>query len=637
MIHTSYQLTLNGKIILLFISSFLLLVGCNYRIELYNDKKELQEEIFDNLPPNISIIHPIDGSVLSNVSLILGQTEDKSPTITYILLGNNTFYFTNQRNWVLEINTIDFTNGKLEIEVFAKDSLNNISQKKKFTFYISNTIDLYMLPERFFITNNTFEFYLTLNTTNYSKLEIYLNSSLILETNGTKNLRLSIQTNQEYFTNILTCVLENITNTRFFVFDYTPPIVEIQTPPYSYIYENFPLKVLVNDFYESLLFLSNGNILNTFQLENTTNQIFINTHHFTNGTNIITFWAKDKAGNVSSYIDIPTIVANFSSTEYNRTKNKNYYQLDIELFEEDTILFYTDNNFGYIFIARENDNFKPRRTTSSSINVSPLGKIRSIKMGEKILLCYKRDDESLIIRTNRDSGLTNFLQMFNHNPVLDFEIFNNNNKLYLIKTTLDGKLIATDISNRPTNFITNFSRDFNIFSEKYQTYNMPIFGIYNEQEVILFTNFGILFYTNQYTIGGSIVSLSLNEFHFCIYGSNTAIIYLVYNNSILTNYIISSTNRIYYIVGSRYNDNNSSIWGLVEEVNSGELSLKLIQVNKNKIIREQFISKIKYSEIYGGFRESVIWSKNDFTKIIIISTEAESGSYYGKIVKFTGL
>lgn len=626
---------LKGKTILSILLFTLTLSSCNFRIELYEEQKETIQNTFDNSPPNVNILYPKDGSILSNTAIIVGQTEDNSQTITYILVGEYTnFYFTNQKNWIVEINTLDFTNGKLEIEVFAKDILNNTSPKIKLTLYISNSTILYVLPDKFLITNNHFDFYLTITTTNYNILQVYLNSSMILETNKVKEIIVSIHTNQEYFTNTLTCIVDGITNIRNFVFDYTPPSITMINHPISYIYGNYLLRILLDDFSESLLLLSNGNILNTFILSKGTNQIVVNTYEFPNGTNKIMLWAVDKAGNTSSKLEIDTIVANFTSTEYNRVKNKNYYQIDTEEFEGETLLFYTDNNFSYIFFGKENDNFKPNKTTSSYIGVSSTGKIRSIKTSNKVLLFYQRDDDSLIVRTNKDSSLTNFYQMFNYGNTLDFEILENN-KLYLVRTTTNGILLVTDISNKSTNLITNLNRDSFVFSEKHQVYENPIFGIYNDQDVIIFTNSGILFQTNQSVIGGSIVSLSQNELHICIYTNNIANIYVFYDNTIFTNYAITNTNKILYIVGNRYN--GSSIWGIVEEISNETLGIRILQTDKNSVIRNQFVDEVMYSGTYSGFKEITICSQDEFIKIIVISKEAETGSYYGKIVKFTGL
>lgn len=622
----------NKKIFFVVVLLFIL-IGCNIRIE--NPKSSFSDtnnEIFDNLPPTVEILYPSNGSVISNIIKIFGMTRDDSETVTYLIIGSNFFFLTNQKNWTVDVNTYDFTNGPSKLKVFAKDSLNNVSTTNIFTYYVSNSFYILVLPENDVITNTNFSYEVYSYT--HQDLEIFTNSYIMLSTNDISQMNVYINSTNylENITNTIMFVSGNITNIRKFMFDFSSPQIEVFISSNSYIYgDNFPIPVKVIDSNNSYIFVLSGTTTNIYNANiNSTNLVSLNTYIFMNGTNTFSFWARDIVGNKSISLQIPLIVANYYRQGYNNQNLRNYYFINSEIISNRIVLFFTDNNFSSLFVAKEENNFSREIINPTSLNILSTGKVRTIIGQSNVIVGYIKGDESLVIRTNLNSYLTNFYQLINLGVVIDFDFSKLNQDIYLIRLTTNSNLLITDLSNKSTNFITNLVGFDKVYSEKYPSIDSTLYCLYSSNTLIMFTNSGVFFSNNIYGIEKvEIISLPDNKIYTCIAKSNEVNI-LVFSNTLITNYVFTTTNHIYDIEGIRYY--TSSLWCIVENGLGDELFLRILEIDNTYVKRNQFFATdlfLPSSSSYGD--SSVVFNGN---VNIIIHTKTNS---YGFISVFTGL
>ncbi len=607
---------------------------------MFNETKpnESNEQKFDIYPPKVNIVFPYNLSVISNIVTILGTTEDDNPTITYVQIKDKNFKFTNSNNWIITLNTYELTNGPIEILFYAVDSLKNISPSKTFIYYVSNSLIFNVYPIEFTVTNRSIEFTININKKDYSYLRIYTNSVLLFETNNTSNLTLTLESNYfiENETNVIDFVLVDlnnyVTNTRFVKFDFSAPYLEILLSSNSYIWGNYSIPIYILDSNNTILYLDYSIGSNYFHVSNnTTNVINFNTFLVTNGNVTLKFWAKDVAGNSSSIYEIPTTVANYFHEEKNRISSKTYYFINSEVFLDKTVLFFTDSGFSSIFVSKEEKSFSKETVKQNYLNILPTGKMKSIVNKSNVILSYIRNDERLIIRTNSDLSLTNFYQLTSINNIFDFDLTSINDTVWVIRTTTNGFLIVTDISNLTTNFFTNLSENFSIVSEKYP--KNFIYSLYNSDKLLLFTNNNLMFFTNISGINkADIVSLSNGLIYLGIVKSNSIDI-LVFENTLITNYSFYTTSNlyIYHIVGKR--KANNSFWVITEGDEYGNSQIRILEISELGVIREQKLNVTFKIQDPSGFRELDTILKN--SNVTIFTSKYENN--IGSILIFNGL
>ncbi|MEN2997849.1 MAG: hypothetical protein ABDH28_02270 [Brevinematia bacterium] len=624
--------------LLAYLALLLLVLGCNFRINLYETLEPSNtNKVFDISPPYVEIIFPTNSSVLSGLVLIVGKTEDESGAITYLEVRGVSYSFTNQTFWEAEVNTYDFTNGMLEIGAYARDSLGNTSSRRVVTCWISNELMLSVLPQGFVVTNCDFYFDISLTATNYTSLKVFTNSSLVMATNGVTNLKFLITSDlfDENRTNSISVVVDDkITNVREFLFDFSPPYLSFLIGSNSYLYgASFSIPIEVIDSNKTFVYLGCGNVTNEYIFENFgTNSLVLNTYVLSNGTNVLRMWAKDMGGNISQVCFLPVVVANYFRYELNRVSARNYYFINSELSLDRVRLFFTDSVFSSLFVAKEENNFSRERITPGSLNILSTGKIRSISLDSKFLVGYIREDQALIIRTNLNADLTNFYQLANLGSVEDFDFTRVSNKCLVIRVKTNFTLLVTDVSNNFTNFVTNLGGSFKVKSERYPALERVLFSVYNSDKVSVFTNFGVLFETN---VGGTekvgVVSFPSGSLHFAFAKTNELRIVTFTNNSFHTNFSFSTTNTIYDLAGIRYF--NHSLWAVVESDGLGSAFVRIVEVSDSGVLRDQIIdSRIFLPSHVGGFEDiSIIY--DGVVRVFVPST----WEGYGSIVMFMGL
>ncbi|MFN4245611.1 MAG: hypothetical protein ACK4F9_05615 [Brevinematia bacterium] len=630
-------LVMDRKIFLMF--TFLVVIsGCVFRIPLIESSQgDSGENKFDIYPPNVYIVFPQNFSVISNYVTIFGVTEDDSYTITFVKLNYTNFVFTNANNWIVVLNTYEFTNGPIELTFYAIDSLGNKSPNSKFVYYISNSFVFSVYPLGFLITNNSFEFAVNMSSEDYSYLRVYTNSVLVFETNGVSNLIFKIESNHfvEDNTNVIDFLIlkssNYITNTRFFKFDFSPPYFEVLLRSNSYVWGSFNIPIYVSDSNDVLVFLDYGLGTNFYYITNThdTNFLEFNSLSVLNGDLVLRLWARDVAGNYSSTIELPVKVANYFFEEKNIVSSKTYYFLNSEVVSNRIVLFFTDSGFSSLFCAKEERGFSKEAVKQSSLNILPTGKIRSIVIGNNIVLGYIRDDEKLIIRTNSDSSLTNLYQVTSIDNVHDFDIVLYNDMVKVIRMTTNGILIVADISNVVTNFHTNLSESLDVISEKYSEHCI-VYSLYGSNKLLLFTNNNLMFSTNVLEVKRvGIVSFSNGIVHLGV-AKNNSVDILVFRDA-FTNYSFFTTNYIYHIVGKKYYSN--SFWAVVEGDQYGSSYLRLIEIGDFGVTRNQIISLNFRIANLDDFKELDAVCGYSGVKIFVSKYEDNKGA----ILIFTGL
>lgn len=615
-----------------------LLTGCNFRLQLIEDKNntQLSPRVFDNSPPRVIVLYPTESSTLSNFVTILGKTEDESETITYLEIGHIKVIFTNQKEWWLEVNTYEFTNGAVKLEVFAEDSVKNVSERLSINYYISNRLYITVSPPFFIITNTNFYVEIILNLTNYSELRVYTNSSLLLRTNCVTNLRIPVSSVEfeENKTNEVLIAVEGITNRVRWMFDLLQPNFRVLTESNSYVYgSSSRIFVEVIDSNAVYVAVEHNNVTNWNLFETSgTNSILLNTYILTNGTNLVKLWCKDIAGNSSQLISLPLIVANYFSHELNKTLSRRYYFVNSEVTLNGIRLFFTDSSFSSIFIAKEENNFSKERVYPGSLNILPTGKIRTIADENLIAVGYIREDGRVIIRTNANSWLTNYYQLANLGPAIDFDLTRVGNKNYVLRVLSNSNFIVTDLSNKTTNFVTNAEGVYRVEAEKYPELGKLLYCLYGDTKLIVFTNTGVAFFTNTWGIDKvGIVSFTNGEIHTAWVFSNRVNILISREDGILTNFSLSLPNTVYDIAGGRYGVR--SLWAIIEWDRDYRTFLRLIEVNKDRIIREQVIECNGFLSTYSIYSRDITSVYSNSVKIFV---PLYSGNY-GMIMMFTGL
>ncbi|MCS7298878.1 MAG: hypothetical protein RMJ37_02805 [Spirochaetia bacterium] len=596
---TSSQHSLRDKTYLILLLT-LLIHSCNFRIENYKELETNSSIYFDNNPPNPYIISPISLSVISGRVSFIGRTEDDSSTITYVSFGLTNLIFSNSSDWGFEVNTYDLTNGPLNIIVYAEDSLKNKSENKTYRYYISNSLQVIVSHRGIVTTNTNFLVSIQITSTNYSSLKIYTNNHLYLNTNSVRNIVLELETTRfdEFTTNTLTVVVDEITNTLQFVFDLTPPNITVLLSSNSYAYgSQFTIPVVVIDTNATQTYLAYGGLTNTFTTTNGTNFLVLDTFLINNGTNNIVFYSKDEAGNTSSIVVIPFVVANFYSQDINIINNYYYYFVNSEVVSNGIYLVFIRNNFSTAHISREENNFQ-RETIKQTITTSPSGKLRTIHDGSKIILGHIRDDENLIIRTNYQ--ITNYYQLANLGLVRDFEFCSITNKVFVLRLTQSGHLVITDVSNRTTNFITNLLGGSLIGVDKYPIDRL-LYSVSKDNTVMLFTNNRITFTTNFNDVSKLVITSLNNGFSYLGVGETNRIHIIIFSNfSYITNYSFSG--RFVDLCVDRRNE--SSIFCVVERTPSTEDRVRLVEFRGVSILRDQLLPYTLYT--YASWKDCSI-------------------------------
>lgn len=587
---TSSQPLLRDKTFLVLLLT-LLIHSCNFRIENYKELETNSRIYFDNNPPNPYIISPISFSVISGRVSFIGRTEDDSSTITYVSFGLTNLVFSNSSDWGFEVNTYDLTNGPFNVIVYAEDSLRNKSENKTYRYYISNSLQVIVSHRGIVITNTNFLVSIQITSTNYSSLKIYTNNHLYLNTNSVRNIVLELETTRfdEFTTNTLTVVADDVTNTLQFVFDLTPPNITVLLSSNSYVYgSQFTIPVVVIDTNVTQTYLAYGGLTNTFTTTNGTNFLVLNSFLISNGTNNIVFYSKDEAGNTSSIVVIPFVVANFYSQDINTINNYYYHFVNSEAVSNSIYLVFIRNNFSTAYISREENNFQ-RETIKQTITTSPSGKLRTIHDGNKIILGHIKDDENLTIRTNHQ--ITNYYHLANLGLVRDFEFCLLTNRVFVLRLTQSGHLVITDVSNKNTNFITNLLGGSMIGVDKYPIDRL-LHSVYKDNTVMLFTNNRIVFTTNFNDVSKLVITSHSNGFCYLGVGETNRINILIFSNfSYITNYSFSG--RFVDLCVDRRNEN--SIFCIVERTPSLEDRVRLVEFRGTSMLRDQLLPYTLYT------------------------------------------
>lgn len=615
----------NSILIFLLVLSF---NSCVFKGEFKPYYTNVTSSIFDNIPPEVEIVSPTNYSTISNKITVSGKAYDENSFFVFVEFDNTNVVFTNTEYWFFNINTFDFTNGPLQIKVSARDILGNTSTSKTYSFYISNTLQIFITPNYTIFTNTNFSLDIRITSTNYSHLKIISNGSEWFTTNNTTNLLLNVTTNRFFQgSNTLIFILDNvITNKISFVFDFSPPNYEVFIRTNQYIFGNYLIGIFVNDDTPTICETSYGNITNYIIITNGTNFININTFLLNNGTNSINFRFRDLAGNSIEWISFTVIVANFYSTQILRENNKNKYYLNCEIVSNNIRLYFTDNNFSSIFIAREENNFSKETVKQTSLNI--LDNLSSLVTEKTIYIAYIRDDSSLIVRTNHD--LTNFYQMFSDIGVSSYSIFFNSNA-YILRIKTNDVFLITDISNKNTNFITNLPNVYEIYSEKYSLLPLILYGCYFEDgNFVIFTNYNNMFSTNVPSLSYvNFVSFS-NSFYLALAFSNTVNFLYFSNNIFVTNIVVNFTNTINSVRGIRKEDN--AVFGIVSTDNNQNIYLDLIEFNSKEIIRKQPINNFLFKGLNNSRYFDLTYNKGNLYLFVPFVDYTYSGFYV-----FTGL
>ncbi|MCX8028617.1 MAG: hypothetical protein N2712_01305 [Brevinematales bacterium] len=617
---------LKNKLLWCFIVFIVFIVSCNFRFDVLKQEISLvtnQKYFIDTLPPFVSLIFPVPYSTISNRVVFVGKTLDDSQSTTYLSFWGTNIVFTNQSEWIFELNTFDLTNGPFTIKVYASDALKNFSHQKEYVFYISNRFEVFVQPASLLITNTDFEFSVYFTSTNYSLMKVYTNGFEYFSTNSVRNLMVPLNLNSfgEYITNYLYVIVDQITNIKSFIFDITPPYLKVLLRTNSYVYGNyFSIPVFVFDTNASRVFVAYSTFTNCYFVTNGTNVLLINTYSLDNGTNYFSFWSSDVAGNVSSEIIIPVLVVNFTSSRLLMETGKNYYFVNGEFISNKIYLLFTDNNFSSFFVSREDNNFLKERVRQSSLNILESGKVRLVYDGKNMILGYIRNDNNLIIRTNLD--ITNYYQSLSIPSIRDFELVVFSNKTYLIRLNQSNFLTITDISNKTTNFNTNIVGSSLVGADRYPSRFLS-YSVCKDQNILVFSNSALVFLTNLGYSVDEIMMLSSSNINYVVLGSSNRIDVLVLSNfSLLTNYVFISNDGFRDLDGVSHN--GRIFICIVESVGiSGRV--RLLEFDMNNVFRNQPLDFTFSSHLFWNDTKMLI---SDKINIFLPFYDGSQGGFY---------
>ncbi|WP_448377627.1 hypothetical protein, partial [Fervidobacterium sp.] len=444
----------------------LFLASCEFRLYHFTYTNELVESYFDVNAPRIEVFYPYPGSVLSNVVTVYGRAWDEGGFFVYSQVGTNLFIFTNVNEWFFNVNTFDYTNGRVDFYFWAQDSLGNKSEVIVVSCFISNSYFISILPnQEVFVTNNSFFYTVNVRLDLNREAIVFVNSNELTRFSNTNLFVLNISTNDYYenVTNELVVVSSEITNRKFFVFDLTLPSFSLDLNTNDYIWGDFPVNVFVQDTNDCYFYLSLGGFTNIYFFSPGVNSVVLSSYVFSNGTNNLVFHGKDIAGNFSVTTVLPVIVCNFFARDL-CVDTKNKYFLDYEFVSSNVWLFFADGSFDKIYLAREENNYQ-KEVARGSISVDK--KIRAVGVSDTLFVSYLNDSYSLYVRTNEVSNkLSSILRTIN--GVYDFEVSKTVSNLYLIRLHTNGYIVVSDITNGKTNFvISGMANVFSIATEKY--------------------------------------------------------------------------------------------------------------------------------------------------------------------------
>jgi len=560
-VNLNYILTLVSSLVGLSIFVFLILLlsSCTFRLYHVGSTNGENLSYFDTEPPSFEVVYPKDGNILSNVVTIHGKAWDKSGFVVYSSVGDKLFAFTNANEWFFNLNTFDYTNGNIDFYFWAEDSLGNKSGTIIIRCSISNSSFISIFPSQsVFVTNDSFSYTLNLKLESNREVAIFVNSNELTRFSNTNVFVLDIFTNGylENFTNELLVISSEMTNKRYFVFDFTSPNFVLGLNTNDYVWGDTNFSVFIQDTNNCYFSFSlGGGFTNTYLFGPGLTNVLLNTYFLPNGTNYLTFWARDVAGNHSSVVILPLVIGNFFVRDLCVDKKSKYF-LDYEIVSNNLWLFFTDNSYNKIYLAREENNYQ-KEIVRSSITVDR--KIRAITVSNVLFVSYLNDSYSLYIRTNEVSNkLSSTLMTIT--GVYDFEVSRTSNDLYLIRLHTNWNVVVSDITNRRTNFIiSNIVNVSSIATEKYnldERFRIAVIKT-NANAVQLYecgSNYYIKVFETNLIFEPEYVSISrAGEYSYLgVGGTNKVSIFILSNNNLITNFSFTSSREVFSISSSRY-------------------------------------------------------------------------------------
>ena len=545
---------------LVFIFLVVFLNSCAFRLYHVSSTNEGSVSYFDVEAPSVEVVYPYNGSVLSNVINVHGKAWDKSDFFVYSRVDEKFFVFTNANEWFFTINTFDYTNGNIDFYFWAEDSLGNKSSTVVVSCFISNSSFISISPlQSPFITNDNFSYTLNLKLETNKEVIVFINSNELIKISNTNTFVLNIFTNSysENITNELLVISSEITNKRYFIFDFTPPSFALNLNTNDYVWGNANFSVWVQDTNDCYFNFSLGSFTNSYLFSPGLTNVVLNTYSFPNGTNCFAFYGRDAAGNISSSVSLPIIVCNFFRNNL-CVDTKNKYYLDYEIVSNNVWLFFTDDSFSSIYLAREGNNYK-KETARSSINVDK--KIRAISVSNVLFVSYLNDTYSLYIRTNEVSNtLSSILKTIT--GVYDFEVSRTSNDLYLVRLHTNWNIVVSDITNKRTNFIiSNIGNAHSIATEKYNFDEKFRIGVIktNPNSVEVYecvSNYYTKVFETNLAFEPEFMSISRvgNYDYLGASGTNRVSIFVLSNGNFVTNFDFTNNGKFSGISSSSYAD-----------------------------------------------------------------------------------
>jgi hypothetical protein len=639
-VNLNYILTLVSSLVGLSIFVFLILLlsSCTFRLYHVGSTNGENLSYFDTEPPSFEVVYPKDGDILSNVVTIHGKAWDKSGFVVYSSVGDKLFAFTNANEWFFNLNTFDYTNGNIDFYFWAEDSLGNKSGTVIIRCSISNSSFISILPSQsVFVTNDSFSYTLNLKLESNREVAIFVNSNELTRFSNTNVFILDIFTNGylENFTNELLVISSEMTNKRYFVFDFTSPNFVLGLNTNDYVWGDTNFSVFIQDTNNCYFSFSlGGGVTNTYLFGPGLTNVLLNTYSLPNGTNYLAFWARDVAGNHSSVVILPLVIGNFFVRNL-CVDTKSKYFLDYEIVSNNIWLFFTDDSYNKIYLAREENNYQ-KETVRSSITVDR--KIRAITVSNVLFVSYLNNSYSLYIRTNEVSNkLSSILRTIT--GVYDFEVSRTSNDLYLIRLHTNWNVVVSDITNRRTNFIiSNIGNAHSIATEKYnfdEKFRISVIKT-NPNSVEVYecgSNYYTKVFETNLAFEPEFMSISRvgNYDYLGASGTNRVSIFVLSNGNFVTNFDFTNNGKFFGISSSSYAD--GVVFVLYEFFYSSSTSnLKLLYFEGTNLRRNQDIGSA------GNFDELIQYINIvPYSNKLRIFLPFREDNYNKGIAKFEGI
>ncbi len=553
-----YMSTLARMSLIIFLLLFL--SSCAFRLYHFDSTNGEIINYFDVEPPVVEIVYPRNGIVLSNVITVYGRAWDKSDFVVYSSVGDELFAFTNANEWFFMVNTFGHTNGNIDFYFWAEDSLNNKSGTIVVKCFISNSPSISILPlQSILVTNDNFSYVLNLKLEPSREVAIFVNSGELIRLSNTNVFVLDVLTNDysENFTNELLVISSEMTNKKYFVFDFTAPYFDLVLDTNDYIWGNTSIGIFVDDTNDCYFNFSLGGVTNTYLFGPGLTNVFLSTYLLPNGTNYLIFWGRDVAGNSSHVVLLPVVICNFFGRDL-CVDGKNKYFLDYEIVSSNVWLFFTDSSYDKIYLAREENNYQ-KEIARSSINVDK--KIRAIMVSNVLFVSYLNDSYSLYIRTNGVSNtLSSILRTIT--GIYDFEVSRTSVDLYLIRLHTNWDIVVSDITNKRTNFIISGVMNVSsIAAEKSsldERFRIAVIKT-NPNVVELYeceSNYYIKIFETNLVFEPEYVSFSKagGYSYLGVSGTNRVSIFVLSNNTLIADFSFTNNGKVFGISSSRYGD-----------------------------------------------------------------------------------